>query len=120
MSRRTERIAEQLRADVARVLRESVSDPRVGLVTLTRVDVAPDLSNAIVFWSALDARGGDAVDLDAIQDGLDSSASFIGREVARKAVEAGVQAVVFDRGAARFHGRVKALAEAAREGGLKF
>lgn len=47
-------------------------------------------------------------------------AAVIGREIARKALAAGVQAVVFDRGAARYHGRVKALAEAAREGGLKF
>jgi large subunit ribosomal protein L18 len=47
-------------------------------------------------------------------------ATVVGREIARKAIEAGVEAVVFDRGATRFTGRVKALAEAAREGGLKF
>ena len=47
-------------------------------------------------------------------------AARIGAEIARKAREAGVEAVVFDRGACRFHGRVKALADAAREGGLKF
>jgi len=47
-------------------------------------------------------------------------AAVVGREIARKAREAGVEAVVFDRGASRYHGRVKALAEAAREGGLKF
>ena len=47
-------------------------------------------------------------------------AAIVGREIARKAREAGVESVVFDRGASRYHGRVKALAEAAREGGLKF
>jgi large subunit ribosomal protein L18 len=47
-------------------------------------------------------------------------AAIVGAELARKALEAGVQAVVFDRGFMRFHGRVKALAEAARQGGLKF
>jgi large subunit ribosomal protein L18 len=47
-------------------------------------------------------------------------AKAVGVELARKAREAGVETVVFDRGFARFHGRVKALAEAAREGGLKF
>ncbi len=47
-------------------------------------------------------------------------AAVIGAEIARKAKEAGLSAVVFDRGATRYHGRVKALADAAREGGLKF
>ena len=44
----------------------------------------------------------------------------VGKLVAERALAAGVSAVVFDRGGYQFHGRVKALAEAAREGGLKF
>ncbi len=47
-------------------------------------------------------------------------AALIGQEIARLAKAAGVENVVFDRGSSRFHGRVKALADAAREGGLKF
>jgi large subunit ribosomal protein L18 len=47
-------------------------------------------------------------------------AKAVGSALAKKAQDAGVTAVVFDRGGNRFHGRVKALAEAAREGGLKF
>ena len=47
-------------------------------------------------------------------------AKFVGSEIAKLALAAGVTAVVFDRGATRFHGRVKALADAAREAGLKF
>ena len=47
-------------------------------------------------------------------------AAFIGAEIARKAKDAGVDAVVFDRGRFKFHGRIKALADAAREGGLQF
>jgi|SRR5689334_15468622 large subunit ribosomal protein L18 len=47
-------------------------------------------------------------------------AKVIGAEIARKAKEQGITAVVFDRGSTRYHGRVKALADAAREGGLKF
>ena len=46
-------MGEQIRAELARLLREEVTDPRIGLVTLTRVDVAPDFSNARVYWSAL-------------------------------------------------------------------
>lgn len=48
------------------------------------------------------------------------AASVIGKLVAERAVAAGVKEVVFDRGAYLYHGRVKALAEAAREGGLSF
>ncbi len=47
-------------------------------------------------------------------------AKILGGELAAKAKEAGVEKVAFDRGHARFHGRVKAFADAAREGGLKF
>ena len=47
-------------------------------------------------------------------------ASFVGKLVAERAKKAGVTDVVFDRGGYIFHGRVKALAEAAREGGLEF
>lgn len=44
----------------------------------------------------------------------------VGELLARKAKENGIEAVVFDRSGYRYHGRIKALAEAAREGGLKF
>ena len=44
----------------------------------------------------------------------------VGKLVAERAVAAGVTSVVFDRGGYRYHGRVKALADAAREGGLEF
>ena len=48
------------------------------------------------------------------------TAAAVGKLVAARAGEAGVNAVVFDRGGFPYHGRVKALADAAREGGLKF
>ena len=47
-------------------------------------------------------------------------AAAVGKLVAEKALEAGVKKVVFDRGGFRFHGRVKSLADAAREAGLQF
>ncbi|MET0180253.1 MAG: 50S ribosomal protein L18 [Novosphingobium sp.] len=49
-----------------------------------------------------------------------AAAAQVGREIAEKAKAAGVTSVVFDRGGFLFHGRVKALADAAREGGLEF
>ena len=48
------------------------------------------------------------------------AAKAVGKLVAQRAVEKGVKEVVFDRGGYRYHGRIKALADAAREGGLKF
>lgn len=48
------------------------------------------------------------------------AASVVGKLVAQRAVKSGVKEVVFDRGGYIYHGRVKALADGAREGGLKF
>jgi large subunit ribosomal protein L18 len=58
---------------------------------------------------------------EGLRTGADKgAASAVGKLVAERAVAAGVTAVVFDRGAYLYHGRVKALADAAREGGLAF
>jgi hypothetical protein len=53
LSHRTERIAEQLREEVSQILATEVADPGVGLVTVTRVKVTPDLSLARVYWTLL-------------------------------------------------------------------
>lgn len=58
---------------------------------------------------------------EALKTGADkSAAAAVGKLVAERAVAKGVTKVVFDRGQFLFHGRVKALADAAREGGLDF
>ena len=61
----------------------------------------------------------------AVKDGMKSSknadaAAKVGREIAEKAKAAGVEKVAFDRSGYRYHGRIKALADAAREGGQQF
>jgi large subunit ribosomal protein L18 len=58
---------------------------------------------------------------DALKKGSDlAAAQAVGKLVAERALKAGVTSVVFDRGGYLYHGRVKALADAAREAGLNF
>jgi large subunit ribosomal protein L18 len=57
---------------------------------------------------------------DIANGGNKAAAAVVGKRIAEKAKAIGVETVAFDRSGFRFHGRVKALAEAAREGGLKF
>ncbi len=82
MSRRTEKIGEQLRSEIAMLLVREVTDPRIQLVTLLRVDVAPDLSSALVFWSRVETP--DAPSIEDVQAGLDSAAPFLRRRLAQE------------------------------------
>ena len=59
-------------------------------------------------------------DIDASKVNKVEAAKLVGKSIAEKAVKSGVEAVSFDRGGYLYHGRVKSLAEGAREGGLKF
>jgi len=59
-------------------------------------------------------------DLKIANGANQDAAAQVGKVLAERATKAGVETVVFDRGAYLFHGRVKALADAAREGGLSF
>jgi large subunit ribosomal protein L18 len=57
----------------------------------------------------------------ALKTGADkAAATAVGKLLAERAVKAGIKQVVFDRGGYRYHGRIKALADGAREGGLSF
>jgi large subunit ribosomal protein L18 len=58
---------------------------------------------------------------EGLKNGKNSDAAAkVGRAIAEKAIAAGIEKIAFDRSGYRYHGRIKALAEAAREGGLKF
>jgi large subunit ribosomal protein L18 len=60
---------------------------------------------------------------NSLKDAKDNKvaiASMVGKAIAEKAMAAGIKSVVFDRGGYLYHGRVKSLADAAREGGLEF
>lgn len=56
----------------------------------------------------------------AARENKTEQAAQVGKMLADKCKEAGIESIVFDRGGYKYHGRVKKLAEAAREGGLKF
>ena len=78
--------------------------------------VGPTGDKVIVSASTLEAD----VRKDLKNGGNKAAATVIGKRIAERAKAAGIEAVAFDRAGFRFHGRVKALADAAREGGLKF
>ena len=73
-----------------------------------------DDANGVTIVAASSLEGGKKQGSDA------AAAAEVGKLVAQRAVEKGVKDVVFDRGGYIYHGRVKALAEAAREAGLNF
>lgn len=78
--------------------------------------VAPSGDRVLVSASTLEAD----VRKDLKSGGNRAAAAMVGKRIAEKAKSAGIESVAFDRSGFRYHGRVKALADAAREGGLKF
>ena len=109
------------KARVRRSLKKVAGDrPRLSVFRSSKqiyVQIIDDASgNTLVSASTLekDLKG-------ALKTGADcNAAAEVGKLVAKRAIEKGVNAVIFDRGGYMFHGRVKALADAAREGGLSF
>ncbi len=78
--------------------------------------ISPDGTHTLVAASTLES----AVREQAGNSGNIDAARVVGQRVAEKAKEAGITRVAFDRSGFRYHGRVKALADAARENGLEF
>lgn len=76
-NRRIERLNEQLRREISDILRRDVRDPRIGIPTVTRVEVTPDLWMARVFVRVV---GSDAERVETLE-GLDGAAAFIRREL---------------------------------------
>jgi len=70
---RRQRIADQIQRELAEILRTELKDPRVTMITLTGVEVTPDLAHAKVFFSTL----GDEAERPKILEGLRSAAGFM-------------------------------------------
>ena len=73
LTHRVERIAEQIREEVSQILATEVADPGVGLVTVTRVKVTPDLSLARIYWTTM----GDAAQRKQTAKALSRAASYV-------------------------------------------
>ena len=86
----------------------------------SRIDRLVRALMGITFFSAAytaeNVRGG----LQAVPSGQIEAAKAVGTAIAKQAVDVGIKAVCFDRNSYKYHGRVKALADAAREAGLAF
>src|SRR5881227_2223454 len=112
----------------ARVRRARKTRVRIAEQRATRLTIGRSNSH---IYAQLIAPTGDKVlasastnEADVRKDlkngGNKAAAALVGKRIAEKAKSLGIEAVAFDRSGFRFHGRVKALADAAREAGLKF
>jgi ribosome-binding factor A len=106
LSHRVERVAEQLREEVSQILATEVADPGVGLVTVSRVKVTPDLSLARVYWTLL----GDAAERKKTTAALKRAAPFVRHLLAERLSLRRVPEVhfQFDEGLAA-HARVEEI-----------
>jgi large subunit ribosomal protein L18 len=111
----------------ARATRARIALQKVNRLTVTRTNqhiyasvISADGSKVLA--SASTAEVEVRTQLASVQGkgGNANAAKIIGERIAKKAQAAGVEQVAFDRAGFRYHGRVKALADAAREAGLKF
>ena len=77
---RAQRVAEQIRRDLAELLRLEVKDPRIGFITLTDVEVSSDFAHAKVYFTSMDGAEG----LENVLAGLRNASGFLRRELGRR------------------------------------
>lgn len=112
----------------ARVRRSRQTRARIAQLKAVRLTV--HRSNCHIYAQVIDASGSKVLASASTMEadvrkafgngGNVKAAAEVGRRIAEKAKQAGVSAVAFDRSGFKYHGRVKALADAAREAGLQF
>lgn len=78
--KRTDRINEQLKQEIALLVRDEVHDPRVGVATITAVETSPELDHAKVYFTTL----GDDAERAEVTAGLRSAATFIRAQLGRR------------------------------------
>lgn len=80
---RIRRVAEQIRAELSQLLREDVQDPRIGLVTVTRVKLASDLGAATIFYSPL-GEDADEARRTELSHAMGAVTGFLRKQLARR------------------------------------
>lgn len=80
---RVQRVAEQIRGELAQILRDEVRDPRLPLLTITRVKLAVDLGAATIFYSPL-GEDPDPARATELQDAMASVTRFVRRSLSRR------------------------------------
>ena len=107
--------------------RKKIAELRVNRLQIFRSNqhiyaniISPDGDRVLVSASTVEPEVRQQLATQTGLGGNAAAASLIGKRVAEKAKAAGIELVAFDRSGVRYHGRVKALADAAREAGLKF
>ena len=108
----------QTRAKIAELKVNRLAVHRTNLHIYASI-ISPD-AKVLASASTLEAEVRTALAGQSGQGGNVAAATLVGKLVAEKALKAGIAEVAFDRSGFRYHGRVKAVAEAAREAGLKF
>ncbi len=113
------RRARQTRSKIRQLVVERLTVHRTNLHIYASI-ISADGSRVLASASTVEKAVRDQLADKSGKGGNTAAASLVGKLVAEKAQKAGVTQVAFDRAGFRYHGRVKALAEAAREAGLKF
>lgn len=113
------RRSRQTRAKIAQLVVERLMVHRTNLHIYASI-VSADGTKVLASASTLEKSVREQLASASGKGGNTAAATLVGKLVAEKAQKAGVTSVAFDRSGFRYHGRVKALADAAREAGLKF
>jgi len=109
---------EKIKLKLRKTIKGSASAPRLSVYR----------SNSEIYAQLIDDKGGKTLlavgsaekTIQSVKVNKSEKAKLVGKMIAEKAVANGITSVVFDRNGFLYHGRIKSLAEGAREGGLKF
>lgn len=107
-----------IRERIRKILKGTSERPRLSVYRSNKqiyVQLIDDIAGVTIAAASSASK-----DLEGLKGNKVEIAKAVGKAIAEKAVQSGIKSVVFDRGGYLYHGRIKSLAEGAREGGLVF